>query len=141
MFANRFFYLCTVVTAFVMLISLAACAPSEPSNPADRFAGVWAGTMSFTDDPDRKEAVVVTIPSGCAAGQICGDLNNTTVGCQWELTVEAIHDNVFEYQFSKTLSGGCPSLSGGMLTLQSDGTLMREHITPDFTASGTLQRK
>ncbi len=141
MFTNRFFYLRIAVTAFVLFLSLAACAPSQPSNPADRFAGVWTGTMSFTDDPARKEDVVVTIPSGCAADEICGDLNNTTVGCQWELTLKALHDNVFEYQFSKTLSGECPSLSEGTLTLQSDGTLMREHKTPDFTASGTLRRK
>ena len=32
-------------------------------------------------------------------------------------------------------------LAGGTLTLQSDGTLMREHKTPDFTASGVLTRK
>jgi hypothetical protein len=45
------------------------------------------------------------------------------------------------YQFSKTLRGECPSLSGGTLTLRSDGTLLREHKTPDFAANGTLQRK
>jgi hypothetical protein len=57
------------------------------------------------------------------------------------MTLGAINDNVFEYKFSKTLSGECLALGGGKLTLQSDGTLMREHQTPDFTASGTLQRK
>jgi len=73
---------------FVLLISLLvnACAPSAPVNPADRFAGTWSGTMSFTDDAGRKEDIIVTIPAGCAVGAICGDLNNTTVSCNWEMT-------------------------------------------------------
>jgi hypothetical protein len=124
----------------VLLISLlvSSCASSAQSNPADRFAGSWAGTMSFTDDANRKENILLTIPYGCAAGSICGDINNTTVSCQWELTLASVNGNLFEYTFSKTLSGECPALGGGTLTLQSDGTLMREHKTPDFTASGTL---
>jgi hypothetical protein len=127
----------------VVLISVlvSACAPSAPANPADRFAGTWSGTMSFTDDANRKEDIIVTIPAGCAAGSICGDLNNTTVSCKWEMTLGAINDSVFEYKFSKTLSGECPALGGGTLTMQSDGSLTREHQTPDFTASGTLKRQ
>jgi len=67
-----------------LLISLlvSGCALSAQSNPADRFAGTWAGTMSFTDDANRKEEIIVTIPSGCIAGTVCGDINNTTVSCQ-----------------------------------------------------------
>jgi hypothetical protein len=127
----------------VMLISVlvSACAPSAPANPADRFAGTWSGTMSFTDDANRKEDIIVTIPAGCAAGTICGDLNNTTVKCQWEMTLGDVKGDVFEYKFSKTLSGECPALGGGTLMMQSDGTLIREHKTPDFTASGTLKRQ
>ena len=126
--------------SIVLLISLlvSSCASSAQSNPADRFAGSWAGTMSFTDDANRKENILVTIPSGCAAGSICGDINNTTVSCQWELTLASVNGDVLAYTFSKTLSGECPALGGGTLTLQSDGTLMREHKTPDFTASGSL---
>jgi hypothetical protein len=52
-----------------------------------------------------------------------------------------INGDVFEYKFSKTMSGECPALGGGTLTLQSDGTLTREHKTPDFTASGVLTHK
>ncbi len=127
----------------VLLISLwvSGCTPSAPANPADRFAGTWSGTMSFTDDANRKEDIIVTIPAGCSAGSACGDINNTTVSCQWEMTLASLNGNVFEYKFSKTLSGQCPALGGGTLTLQSDGTLMREHKTPDFTASGPLTRK
>lgn len=111
------------------------------SNSADRFAGTWSGKMSFTDDPNRKEDIIVSIPEGCALGSICGDINNITVSCQWEMTLEALQGNIFEYKFSKTMSGECPALGGGTLTMQSDGTLMREHKTPDFTASGMLKRK
>jgi hypothetical protein len=120
---------------------LSACAPSTPSNPADRFAGSWSGTMSFTDDTNRKEDIIVTIPAGCASGNICGDLNNITMKCQWEMTLGDVKGDVFQYKFSKTLGGECPALGGGTLTMQSDGTLMREHKTPDFTASGALTKQ
>ena len=140
MFTNRLLNV-SIVTVFVMVISLTACVPPAQSNPADRFSGTWSGTMSFTDDANRKEDIVVTIPAGCVEGGVCGNLNNTTVSCTWEMTLGKINADVFEYKFSKTMSGECPALGGGTLTLQSDGTLMREHKTPDFTASGTLQRK
>ena len=127
----------------VLLISLPvnACAPAIPANPPDRFAGTWSGIMSFTDDANRKEDIIVTIPEGCTDGSICGDINNTTVSCQWEMTLASLNGDVFEYKFSKTLAGECPALGGGTLTLQSDGTLMREHKTPNFTASGVLTGK
>jgi len=68
----------------ILLISLlvSGCASSAPANPADRFTGTWSGTMSFTDDANRKEDIIVSIPAGCTAGSICGDINNTTVSCQ-----------------------------------------------------------
>ena len=97
--------------------------------------------MSFTDDANRKEDIIVTIPAGCTEGGVCGDLNNTTVSCTWEMTLAKINGDVFEYKFSKTMSGECPALGDGTLTLQSDGTLTREHKTPDFTASGVLMKK
>jgi hypothetical protein len=125
----------------LMVLVVSACAPSTPANPADGFAGTWSGTMSFTDDANRKEDILVNIPAGCAMGDVCGDLNNTTVKCQWEMTLGGVNGDVFEYKFSKTLSGECPALGGGRLTMQSDGTLMREHKTPDFTASGALMKK
>ena len=130
---------------FVLLLMLSsmlasACAPSAQSNPADRFAGTWTGTMSFSDDPNRKEDVTVTILPGCAEGEVCGASNNMTVNCVWEITLEKVNGAIFEYTFSKTLSGECPALGDGTLTLQSDGTLMREHKTPLFTASGMLTR-
>jgi hypothetical protein len=125
----------------LIVFLLSACAPSAPANPADRFAGTWSGSMSFTDDANRKEDLIVTIPAGCTDGSVCGDINNTTVGCQWEMTLASLDGNAFEYKFSKTMSGECPALGGGTLSLQSDGTLMREHKTPDFTASGVLTRQ
>ena len=128
----------SIVMLIVLLVS--ACAPSAPANPADRFAGTWSGTMSFTDDANRKEDVIVTILAGCAEGEVCGASNNTTVSCTWEITLEKVNGDVFEYTFSKTLSGECSALGSGTLTLLSDGTLMREHKTPLFTASGLLTR-
>jgi len=138
MFTNRLFNV-YLVAVLVMVISLTACAPSAQSNPADRFSGTWSGTMSFTDDANRKEDIVVTIPAGCIEGGVCGSLDNVTVSCTWEMTLETVKGDVFAYKFSKTMSGECPALGGGTLTLESDGSLFREHKTPDFTASGTLQ--
>jgi len=97
--------------------------------------------MSFTDDANRKEDIVVTIPTGCAAGNVCGDINNTTVSCQWEMTLSSVSGDVFAYKFSKTMSGECPALGGGTLTLQSDGTLMRAHKMPDWAGTQTLTLK
>ena len=129
------------LTVIVLLIGLFAsgCASLKPSNPSDRFGGTWSGVMSFSGDPAHTEDIVVSIPTGCSVGGVCGELNNTSVGCKWEITLETVTDNVFTYKFSNTLSGECPSGSGGTLTLQPDGTLFREHKTPDFTASGQLK--
>ena len=140
MLPTRLFKLSRVVV-FVLALSLMGCSASPESNPADRFAGTWSGTMSFTDDANRKEDIIVTIPGGCTAGNVCGDINNTTVGCQWEMMLASLDGNVFAYTFSKSLSGECPAIGGGTLTMQSDGTLLREHQTPDFTASGSLTHK
>jgi hypothetical protein len=128
--------------SLTMLISIlvSACGPSAPANPADRFAGTWSGTMNFTDVGSRNEKVIITIPTGCVVGGVCGDSYNITINCTWEITLEAVNGDVFEYQFSKTLGGECPALTSGTLTLQSDGTLMREHTTPRFVARGVLTR-
>jgi hypothetical protein len=64
-----------------------------------------------------------------------------TINCTWELMLDAVNGDVFEYTFSKTLGGECPALTSGTLALQSDGTLMREHTTPSFVARGVLMRK
>jgi len=130
-----------LLPVLLVVLFVSACGPSKPANPANRFAGTWSGTMSFTDNANRKEEIIVTVPTGCAAGNVCGDLNNTTVKCQSEMTLAAINDGVFEYKFSKTLSGECPALGGGILMLQRDGSIIREHRTPDFIARGLLMRK
>jgi hypothetical protein len=126
----------------VMLIALlaSACAPAAAAG-SNRFAGTWAGTMSFTDDANRKEDIQVMIPQDCKVGQACGYIDNLTVKCKWEMTLADLQGMVFAYKFSKTLSGECPALGGGTLTLQADGTLQREHKTPDFTASGPLTKQ
>jgi hypothetical protein len=127
-----------IVLTVGMLLS--ACAPSAQGNAADRFTGMWLGSMSFTDR-EAKEEVFVTIPGGCAVGEVCGEIFNSAVNCVWEVRLEGINGDVFEYAFSKTLSGECPALGSGTLTLKADGTLVREHVTPDFTSIGTLSRQ
>ena len=131
---------------FILLVLLSsllvsACAPSTPANPADRFAGQWSGTMNLTDVGSRNEKVILTIPSGCTVGGVCGDSYNMTINCTWEITLDAVKGDVFEYTFSKTLGGECPALTSGTLTLQSDGTIWREYKTPSLTARGALTRK
>ena len=111
------------------------------STGVKHFSGSWAGTMSFSDDPNHKEDIQVVIPQGCQLGQACGTLDNTTVHCKWEITPTSIKGETLSYTFSKALSGDCPAGSSGTLTMQADGTLLREHQTPDFTASGRLLRQ
>lgn len=115
MFINHLFNL-YLVAVLIVVISLTACVPSAQSNPSDRFAGTWSGTMSFSDDANRKEDIIVTIPAGCVEGDVCGDLNNITVRCTWEMTLDTINGDAFAYKFSKTMSGECPALGGGTLT-------------------------
>jgi hypothetical protein len=112
-----------------------------PSNPADHFAGTWSGTMSMTDDPTVSAVAIVIIPTGCSVNEPCGEATNTSNGCRWEMTLTALNSDVLEYAYSKTLDGDCPALGSGTLTLNSDGTLFREHIFPDFTITGTLTRR
>jgi hypothetical protein len=124
-------------TASGPLTKVIAVASTGP----DHFSGMWAGTMSFTDDAKRKEDIQVVIPQGCQVGGVCGYIDNLTVKCKWEMTLADLQGNVFAYKFSKTLSGECPALGGGTLTLQTNGALQREHKTPDFTASGPLTKQ
>jgi hypothetical protein len=107
----------------------------------NHFSGAWAGTMKFSDDPNHTEDIQIVIPQGCQLGKTCGYLDNTTVQCKWEITLNSIKSETLEYTFSKLLSGDCPTGSSGTLTMQPDGTLLREHKTPDFTASGSLTRQ
>lgn len=136
MFTNRSLYMLFMI----VLVVVAACAPSATANEADRFAANWSGTMSFTDR-DGTEDVFVTIPSGCVAGEVCGEIFNPAVNCTWEMQLDAVKGNVFEYTLSRTLRGECPAMGGGTFALQDDGTLIREHVTPNFVASGTLGRQ
>ena len=135
----KHFYKVGLLVSLISLL-LVACAPSAQSNAADRFAGAWSGPMSFSDR-DTTEDVFITIPSGCTAGEACGEIFNSAVNCIWEVQLGAVNGDVFEYTFSKTLSGECPALGSGTLTLQADGLLVREHVTPNFTSTGTLGRQ
>lgn len=43
MFTDRLFNV-SMVAVLIVVFSLTGCAPSAPSNPADRFSGLWSGT-------------------------------------------------------------------------------------------------
>src|SRR4026209_1024876 len=109
MFTNRLFYL--LLIAAMLVLTSCAQPGSATTNPADRFAGQWSGTMNLTDIASRNEDVIMTIPNGCVVGGVCGDSYNITINCTWEITLHAINGDIFEYTFSKTLGGECPALT------------------------------
>jgi hypothetical protein len=113
---------------------------ARPASTA-AIAGLWKGTMKFSDDPQRAEQIEVWIDERCAVGNACGYVDNSTVGCEWQLTYDGMQGQSFLFAHSKTLAGDCPAVGQGKYTLQPDGRLLREHTTPDFTARGLLTRK
>jgi len=105
-----------------------------------RFAGTWAGTMSFANSSGKSE-IVLTIYKRCKRGGVCGYLDNKTNGCVWEMTLDEVKRDVLSYTFSKSLQGDCPTGSVGKLILRPDGTIYRVHQTMGPIASGTLTRQ
>jgi hypothetical protein len=132
-----------IVVAFLMLTALllGACAPSRPAKSPDDFAGTWTGTMNFTHYPDANEAVVVSIPKGCAVGEVCGEIENTTMDCTWSMQLSSVTADVFWYSLSESTSGDCAAEGEGTLVMREDGTLFREHKTGEFVAVGALYPK
>jgi hypothetical protein len=137
--------------SLVMLICLfasgcAALTPVNPTpvNPMDRFTGTWTGTMSFSDDPNHKGDVDFVILGNCSKpGSPCGDFFDNTVPCILAVNLVDVRGDVLEYEFglSFSLDDSCLDSGRGTLTLQADGTLLREHTTAGVTASGMLKRK
>lgn len=105
------------------------------------FAGMWAGQMSFSDDKNRKEDIEVSVPDACIAGGVCGQINNLSNGCVWQLTLTGAQATTMSYTLSKSLKNDCPTGSSGTLERKPDGTLFRKHTTPDFVAEGALVKK
>ena len=144
MINDRLFNL-LVALGLAVVVLLPACAGSAQFNPPDRFAGTWSGTMSMIDDPTVSAVAIVTIPTGCSVNEPCGDATNMSNKCKWEMTLDSVNGDVFEYTYSKTLSSDDPCAgevgSNGTLTLQKDGTLLREHQFSDFTITGKLTHK
>jgi hypothetical protein len=112
----------------------------EKATSVGKFAGKWAGTMSFANSSYKNE-IVLSIYKRCKRGGVCGYLDNKTNGCVWELTLDEVKGNVLSYTFSKTLQGDCPTGSVGKLILRPDGTIYRVHQTTEPIASGTLTRQ
>lgn len=127
-------------TANAVSAQATAAAPQVPMT-TKTIAGLWAGTMDFSDDPTHTEDIEVQIDPDCAVDSACGFVNNLTVQCKWELTYRGTQGDEYLLEHTKTLSGDCPARGIGQYTLLASGKLMREHVTPDFTASGVLSRK
>jgi hypothetical protein len=105
------------------------------------FAGRWGGSASFSDAPNVPgESIVVSIPPTCEHGKACGQIENTTIRCTWEMGLLSLEGDVLRYKFSQTLSGDCEAAGTGTLTFQADGRLLREHLLGSTTVVGALRR-
>ena len=131
------------ITIFVVMATLLAIgAPNvlaEDGVTTDAIAGTWYGNIHFSDR-NSVERIQFTIPAGCEPGNICGTLLNYPVQCTWEITYDGFSNGAYQYHFSDTLKGACPSGSAGSLILLADGSLYRVHTTPFFTATGYLNQ-
>lgn len=131
----------------VVLCGFAAAGCSDSGDsPVAPFAGSWTGQMSFSDGAGP-QSVEVSIPDDCTPGDPCGETDNPSVSCTWEMTLDKVDGKVLSYTFSSVKSATDKDLcdtgvgTSGTLTEQSDGTLLREHTLPTFTASGPLTKK
>lgn len=129
-----------VAATIVPTVESTAPAPT-PANPTDRFIGTWSGTMSFSDNPSHKEDIDIIIFANCKPGSYCGDYLNNTVNCMLEVKLVALKGDAFEYDLSPGIGNLCLDSGSGTLTLQADGTLLREHTMAGVTATGTLTHK
>lgn len=127
-------------TANASIAQTATAAPPTKKN-TKTIAGLWAGTMDFSNDPAHTEDIEVQIDPDCVVNSACGFVNNLTVHCRWELTYRGTQADAFLLEHTKTLSGDCPASGVGQYTLLASGKLERKHVTPDFTASGVMTRK
>ena len=131
------------IVALVTVLALAAIgvstARADDVVTTDAIAGTWNGNMHFSG-VNQMERIKLTIPAGCEPGSVCGSLLNYPVQCTWEITYDGFSAGAYQYHFSQTLKGGCPSGSAGSLVVQPDGSLLRTHQTPVFIATGTLSQ-
>lgn len=138
------------VSAMALLLILSACsvttpaaAPSvAPAAPtANAIAGTWEGVVNIVDALDTLE-IEVSIPKGCAPGDICGTTINKTSNCTFEFTFESIQNNVYHFTMLRSLTDDCPTLPTAVsYTLQPDGKLYRKVETPEWSGEATLTRK
>jgi hypothetical protein len=97
--------------------------------------------VRFSDAPNGpSESIVVAIPPECELGLACGQIENTTIRCTWEMGLLSLEGEVLRYKFLRTLSGDCDAPGTGTLTLQPDGRLLREHFLGSTTVAGQLRR-
>jgi hypothetical protein len=94
--------------------------------------------MTFPDNSVQHIKVNI---QGCKSGSVCGTVYNYVVKCTWELTYNGRQDNTYEFHHSQTLAGDCPAQGISYYTPQPDGSLLRTHVNPQFTAEGFLWQR
>jgi len=127
------------VAMIAFLVSGTSNALADQVVTTDAIAGTWYGNMHFSNR-NSVERIQFSIPAGCEPGNVCGTMLNYSVQCSWEITYDGFSSGAYQYHFSNTLKGGCPSGSAGSLALLPDGTLYRTHNTPFFSATGILNQ-
>ena len=123
------FTLTTIVFLIAILFTGAINVLADDAATTEAIAGTWFGNMHFSSK-NAVERVKLTIPADCAPGSVCGTMLNYVNQCVWEITYDGYSAGAYEYHFSNTLKGVCPSGSAGSLTLMPDGNLYRSHTTP-----------
>lgn len=136
----RTFFRVTLLLLAIGLVAAGASQALAAGETTDAIAGTWYGNMHFSTDP-HVERIKFTILAGCEPGSVCGTLLNYPQQCVWEVTYDGASSDTYNYHFSNTLKGGCPSGSTGSVQLLADGSLYRVHTTPFFTSSGILKQR
>ena len=122
-----------LVLTFVMPLPAAANASSTGT-----IAGIWYGNMKFPNNSVQRIKVNI---EDCTAGSVCGYVHNYVVQCTWELTFDGKQGEAYVFHHSQTLTGVCPAQGTSYYTPQPDGSLLRVHVNPQFTAEGILKQR
>ena len=124
----------------VLLLTFATALPAAASAPnTSAIGGTWYGNMNFSD-VNSVQRIEVSIED-CTAGSVCGNVQNYAVQCTWELTFDGMQGAAYVFRHTRTLAGACPASGTGYYTPQPDGSLLRVHANPQFTAEGILKQR
>ena len=123
----------------VLLLTLATTLPAAAGAPnTSAIAGTWYGNMTFPNNSVQHIQVSI---ADCTIGNVCGFVHNYAVQCTWELTFDGKQDQAYVFHHSQTLTGSRPAQGTSYYTPQPDGSLLRVHVNPQFTAEGVLKQR